>query len=227
MKIEAMKSDKNYKADYEDEKAKCYFPQTITQEYEALKKLDMCKDSAYKKHPDQIKFTAVLDSPVLLQAQINTKQLSDMNYKAKHEAEKSRCSIPPDAPLFLQSRVNAYNISDNWYKYDWNQSKAKKFDIKIDAIPILAAKAKQKIASDVEYKKGYEKSKGKLIGALSVQDDPKILHSLKVGKLQNDRLYKEPYEKAKGVSINYCETPQYQVDNVLKNFSGVKYKEPY
>ncbi|KAM6465183.1 nebulin isoform 38-T39 [Liasis olivaceus] len=227
MKVEAMKSDKNYKADYEDEKASCYFPQTITQEYEVLKKLDKCKDHAYKKHPDQIKFTPVMDSPVLVQAQVNTKQLSDMNYKAKHEAEKSRCSIPPDAPLFLQSRVNAYNISDNWYKYDWDQSKAKKFDIKMDAIPILAAKAKQKIASDVEYKKGYEKGKGKLIGALCVEDDPKILHSLKVGKLQNDRLYKEGYEKGKGLSINYCETPQYQVDNALKNFSGVKYKEPY
>ncbi|XP_039183827.1 nebulin isoform X40 [Crotalus tigris] len=227
MKVGAMKSDKNYKADYEDEKAKCYFPQTITQEYEAMKKLDLCKDSAYKKHPDQIKFTSVPDSLVLRQAQINTKQLSDMNYKAKHEAEKFKCSIPPDAPLFLQSRVNAYNISDNWYKYDWDQSKAKKFDIKMDAIPILAAKAKQKIASDVEYKKGYEKGKGRLIGALSVQDDPKMLHSLKVGKLQNDRLYKEAYEKAKGVSINYCETPQYQVDNTLKNFSGLKYKEPY
>ncbi|XP_026553012.1 nebulin [Pseudonaja textilis] len=227
MKVAAMKSDKNYKADYEEEKANCYFPQTLTQEYEVQKKLDKCKDVVYKKPPDQIKFTQVANSPVLVQAQINTKQLSDMNYKAKHEAEKSRCSIPPDTPLLLQARVNSYNISDNWYKYDWDQSKAKKFDIKMDAIPILAAKAKQKIASDVSYKKGYEKSKGKLVGALSVEDDPRIMHSLKVAKLQSDRLYKEPYEKAKGVSINYCETPQYQVDSVLKNFSGVKYKEPY
>ncbi|XP_044274261.1 nebulin-like, partial [Varanus komodoensis] len=225
MKVESIKSDKNYKADYEDEKANCYFPQTITQEYEVMKKLDQCKDHAYKKHPDKIKFTQVPDSPVLVQAQINSKQLSDLNYKAKHEAEKFRCSIPPDAPLFLQSRVNAYNASDNWYKYDWEQSKAKKFDIKLDAIPIIAAKAKQKIASDVEYKKGYEQSKGKLIGALSIEDDPKMLLSRKVTQQQSDLLYKEAYEKSKGKSINYCETPKYQIDNVLKNFSDIKYKE--
>ncbi|KAH0621391.1 hypothetical protein JD844_022635 [Phrynosoma platyrhinos] len=227
MKISAMNSDKNYKADYEEDKSKCYFPLTITQEYEAMKKLDQCKDFTYKKHPDQIKFTQVTDSPVLVQAQINSKQLSDLNYKAKHESEKFKCSIPPDAPLFLQSRVNAYNLSDNWYKYDWEQSKDKKFDIKMDAIPILAAKANRKIASDVEYKKGYEQSKGKMIGALSIEDDPKMVLSRKVAKLQSDRLYKEAYEKTKGISINYCDTPKYQVDNVLKNISEVKYKEPY
>ncbi|XP_048342751.1 nebulin isoform X4 [Sphaerodactylus townsendi] len=227
MKIEAMKSDKNYKADYEEEKTKCYFPQTITQEYETMKKLDQCKDYTYKKHPDQIKFTQVTDSPVLVQAQINSKQLSDLNYKAKHESEKFKCSIPPDAPFFLQSQVNAYNLSDNWYKYDWERSKAKKFEIKFDAIPILAAKANRKIASDVEYKKDYEKSKGKLVGALSIHDDPKMLHSVKVAKQQSDRLYKEAYEKGKDISINYCDTPKYQVDHVLKNFSEIKYKEAY
>ncbi|XP_077176195.1 nebulin isoform X35 [Paroedura picta] len=227
MKVAAMKSDKNYKADYEEDKAKCYFPQTITQEYEALKKLDQVKDYTYKKHPDQIKFTPVTDSPVQVQAQINSKQLSDLNYKAKHEKEKFKCSVPPDAPFFIQSQVNAYNLSDNWYKYDWERSKAKKFEIKFDAIPILAAKANRKIASDVEYKKAYEQSKGKLVGALSIHDDPKMLHSLKVAKQQSDRLYKEGYEKGKGISINYCDTPKYQVDSVLKNFGDVKYKEAY
>lgn len=37
-------SQKNYKAEYEEDRGKCFFPQTITQEYETIKKLDQCKD---------------------------------------------------------------------------------------------------------------------------------------------------------------------------------------
>ncbi|KAL4688571.1 hypothetical protein H8959_004823, partial [Pygathrix nigripes] len=199
MKVAAQNSDKSYKAEYEEDKGKCYFPQTITQEYEAIKKLDQCKDHTYKVHPDKTKFTAVTDTPVLLQAQLNTKQLSDLNYKAKHEGEKFKCHVPADAPQFIQHRVNAYNLSDNLYKQDWEKSKAKKFDIKVDAIPLLAAKANTKNTSDVMYKKDYEKSKGKMIGALSINDDPKILHSLKTAKNQSDREYRKDYEKSKTI----------------------------
>ncbi|CAD7679346.1 unnamed protein product [Nyctereutes procyonoides] len=199
MKVSAQNSDKNYKAEYEEDKGKCFFPQTITQEYEAIKKLDQCKDHTYKVHPDKTKFTAVTDTPVLLQAQLNTKQLSDLNYKAKHESEKFKCNVPADAPQFIQHRVNAYNLSDNIYKHDWEKSKAKKFDIKVDAIPLLAAKANSRIASDVMYKKDYEKSKGKMIGALSINDDPKMLHSLKTAKNQSDREYRKDYEKSKTI----------------------------
>ncbi|XP_032142261.1 nebulin isoform X10 [Sapajus apella] len=227
MKVAAQNSDKNYKAEYEEDRGKGFFPQTITQEYEAIKKLDQCKDHTYKVHPDKTKFTQVTDSPVLLQAQVNSKQLSDLNYKAKHESEKFKCHIPPDTPALIQHKVNAYNLSDNLYKQDWEKSKAKKFDIKVDAIPLLAAKANTKNTSDVMYKKDYEKSKGKMIGALSVNDDPKILHSLKVAKNQSDRLYKENYEKTKAKSMNYCETPKYQLDTQLKNFSEAKYKDSY
>ncbi|KAM4870059.1 nebulin isoform X21 [Urocitellus parryii] len=199
MKVAAQNSDKNYKAEYEEDRGKGFFPQTITQEYEAIKKLDQCKDHTYKVHPDKTKFTQVTDSPVLVQAQVNSKQLSDLNYKAKHESEKFKCHIPADTPAFIQHRVNAYNLSDNVYKQDWEKSKAKKFEIKVDAIPLLAAKANSRIASDVMYKKDYEKSRGKMIGALSINDDPKMLHSLKTAKNQSDREYRKDYEKSKTV----------------------------
>ncbi|XP_065696600.1 nebulin isoform X9 [Patagioenas fasciata] len=197
MQVEAMKSDKNYKADYEEEKTKCYFPQTITQEYEAIKKLEQCKDHTYKKHPDQIKFTQVTDSPVQKQAEINSKQQSDILYKSKGEEIIHKYHLPPDVPQFIQARVNAYNVSDNYYKTGLDELKSRGYDLKSDAIPIQAAKAARQAASDVNYKKDYERAKGKLVGFKSLQDDPKLVHYMKVAKLQSDREYKKDYEKTK------------------------------
>ncbi|GAB0191287.1 nebulin [Grus japonensis] len=197
MKVEAMKSDKNYKADYEEEKTKCYFPQTITQEYEAIKKLEQCKDHTYKKHPDQTKFTQVADSPVQKQAEINSKQLSDIMYRSKGEEIIHKYHLPPDVPQFIQAKVNAYNISDNYYKTGLEELKSRGYDLKSDAIPIRAAKAARQAASDVNYKKAYELAKGKLVGFKSLQDDPKLVHYMKVAKMQSEREYKKDYEKTK------------------------------
>lgn len=36
------------------------------------------------------------------------------------------------------------------------------------------------------------------------------------------KVYKKSYEKNRGFSINYCETPKFQMDTVLKQFTDVR-----
>lgn len=36
------------------------------------------------------------------------------------------------------------------------------------------------------------------------------------------KVYKDNYEKNRGFSINYCETPKFQMDTVLKQFTDVR-----
>uniref|UniRef100_S4RBW5 Nebulin n=1 Tax=Petromyzon marinus TaxID=7757 RepID=S4RBW5_PETMA len=189
-RVADIQNAKLYKADYEADKTMCYFPMTITAEYEAMKKVAQFKDLVYKKHPDTVPFTQSMDSPVMLQAKVNARQLSDVNYKQAYEKDKFRCNLPADYPLMLKYNVNAY-------KMNWDETKDKKFEIKLDSIPIVAAKKHSNDASEVKYKKAYEKNRGKMIGALSIEDDPKLRHSIHVAKIQSEREYKKDYEKAK------------------------------
>lgn len=36
------------------------------------------------------------------------------------------------------------------------------------------------------------------------------------------KVYKASYEKSRGFSINYCDTPKFQMDSVLKQFTDVR-----
>lgn len=40
--------------------------------------------------------------------------------------------------------------------------------------------------------------------------------------LSLQKVYKANYEKSRGFSINYCDTPKFQMDSVLKQFNDVR-----
>ncbi|XP_061410759.1 nebulin-like isoform X2 [Lethenteron reissneri] len=158
---------------------------------------DILSEKKYRQHPDTVGFTSISDSPDMLQAKVNAEQLSDLVYRADGEEAKHSYTLPPDAPQLLQARVNAYNSSDVCYKMAWEKTKDKDFELPLDALSITAAKHSVNIMSDRKYKKEYEADKGKHIGAQSLQDDPKMVHSMRVAKMQSEREYKKGYEKGK------------------------------
>ncbi|XP_041065834.1 nebulin-related-anchoring protein isoform X2 [Carcharodon carcharias] len=191
MKVGSLASDRKYKAALEGDKMLCFYSAETAPSYETLKKLVPLKDMYYRQHVKKLKYSSVTDTPEIVQARINAKQLSNLNYRAQYEKTKTQYTSPLEVPHLLKAKANADLYSDIKYKEFWAKNKGKGFHMKLDSIALLAAKASGNLASDIKYKAAYEKTKGKAMR--SKVYDSKTLHSLRVSKMSSEIEYKKNF----------------------------------
>ncbi|RMC11380.1 hypothetical protein DUI87_11499 [Hirundo rustica rustica] len=163
----------------------------------AKKAYDLQSDKKYRQKADALKFTSVADSSQIRHAKKSQELQSDVAYRSGKEQFLHQYTISKDDPVFMLARANAANISEKLYRSSWEKQKEKGFVLRLDALSFLTAKAKRDLASDVKYKEGYEKMKGKLIGVKAVEEDSQMAHSLQMSKLQSDLEYKKAFEGTK------------------------------
>ncbi|KAF6317604.1 nebulin related anchoring protein [Rhinolophus ferrumequinum] len=202
MKVGNLASNVAYKADYKHDIVDYNYPATLTPSYQTTMKLVPLKDVNYRQSIDKLKYSSVTNTPQIMQAKINAQQLSHVNYRADYEKNKLNYTLPQDVPQLVKAKTNAELFSEVKYKEGWEKSKGKGFEMKLDAMSLLAAKASGELASNVvdfllslkiKYKEEYEKTKGKVMGTT----DTRLLHSLHVAKMSSEVEYKKGFEESK------------------------------
>ncbi|XP_061822685.2 nebulin-related-anchoring protein isoform X1 [Nerophis lumbriciformis] len=189
IKARKLASDITYRQGHDQDQGEYTYQATLTPGYRSQRKLDPLKDKIYRQHIDQVKYSAVTDTPQILLARKNAQLISNLNYKADYENTKHLYTLSQDLPQIKKAKDNAALCSDIRYKEEWEKTKSKSCDIGVDDLRVKAAKASRDLASDLKYKENYLKNKEIAVG-VNVSDS-KTLHSLQVAKMYSDIAYKK------------------------------------
>ncbi|XP_075698802.1 nebulin-related-anchoring protein [Rhinoderma darwinii] len=192
-----LQSEHQYKSDLTWMKGVGWMAEGSLNVEQAKKAGELVSEKKYRQKADTLKFTSIADSPQIKHAKKSQELQSDIVYKSGTEDLLHHYTIHNDNPVFLQARINAANLSEKLYKSSWEKQKEKGFELSLDSLSILTAKAKRDLASDVKYKEGYEKTKGQMIGVQRAAEDSKMSHSLQMTKMQSDLEYKKDFVEMK------------------------------
>ncbi|XP_036428590.1 nebulin-related-anchoring protein [Colossoma macropomum] len=204
-----LQSQNVYKSDLNFMKGVAWDSVGAPQLESAKKAGELISDKKYRQLPDRLKFTQVADSPDIIHAKNSYMQCSERLYKSGDTESMHKYTLPADHPDFIRARINAQQISDKVYKASGDQVKTAGYDLRLDAIPFQTAKASREIASDFRYKEAFVKQKGQQVGLLSVEDDPRMRHSLAVGKLQSNNEYKKQFQETRSQFKIHADQPEF------------------
>ncbi|MEQ2276927.1 hypothetical protein XENORESO_014861 [Xenotaenia resolanae] len=163
----------------------------------AKKQAQIVSDYAYTEEYEQQRgkgsFPAHL-TPGYKVSKRATEQASDIKYRQMYEQEiKGKASAEAAVAELVHARENAENFSQIAYTEEYEQQRGKgSFPAMITPSYHLAKKA-QEIASDVEYKKDLENTKGH---SINFCETPQFRNAAKIAQFTSDNKYKEKYTSA-------------------------------
>ncbi|XP_014641235.1 PREDICTED: nebulin-related-anchoring protein isoform X8 [Ceratotherium simum simum] len=223
----ALQSELHYKSDLMGMKGTGWLALSSPQIESAKKAGELISETKYRKKPDSIKFTTVVDSPDLVHAKNSYMHCNERLYRAGDAESLHRFTLVPDHPDFTRARLNALHLSDKVYRNSWEQTRAGGYDFRLDAIPFQTARASRDIASDFRYKEAFLRDRGLQIGYRSINDDPRMKHFLSVGKLQSDNEYKKDFAKSRSQFHSRPDQPGFlQAKRSQQLASDVRYRQP-
>ncbi|XP_068439400.1 nebulin-related-anchoring protein [Clinocottus analis] len=196
-KAYALQSENQYRSDLNWMKGVGWETEGCLNIAQAKKAGDLLSDTKYRQKADSIRFTHVANDLSIEHAKKSQELQSGLAYKADTEQMIHQYTMTKDEPLFKQAKANANLLSGKVYKSNWEKQREKGFELRLDSLSILTAKAKRDLASDVKYKEKHERNKGKVIGIKCVSDDSQMAHSALATKLQSGHQYKKSYEDSK------------------------------
>ncbi|XP_015350298.2 nebulin-related-anchoring protein isoform X2 [Marmota marmota marmota] len=222
-KAQALASDHDYRTQYHEFTA---LPEDLKLAW-AKKAHALQSETKYRKKPDSIKFTTVVDSPDLVHAKNSYVHCNERLYRLGDAEALHRYNLIPDHPEFTRARLNALHLSDKVYRNSWEQTRAGGYDFRLDAIPFQTARASREIASDFRYREAFLRDRGLQIGYRSINDDPRMKHFLNVGRLQSDNEYKKDFAKSRSQFHSRTDQPGFlQAKRSQQLASDVHYRQP-
>ncbi|KAG8000933.1 Nebulin, partial [Nibea albiflora] len=159
------------------------------------------------------------DSPELRRVAKAQEVLSD-----GHDERKAKYTSLADPPeVELAKRVSDQR-SDLKYKEDYNKNVKGQW-CETPYFDVAIARVAMENLSNRKYTQEFENIKDQIY---FMQTETPVYDTNKRARIAaSEKVYKANYEKSRGFSINYCDTPKFQMDSVLKQFTDARYKTKY